>query len=215
MIPWIQNNLKLGESINLIGRKFKRDDGQKTFAQISGSSITTFLTQHGYGITNGIVTQIPKPTPTNPIYQYIVAQCAIGLKPNGSFDVPQKVRFLFVVLTELYEAFSNRYNLRLGAATLEGRYSRGVNPIAAVFSPPGGGKSFFLDEVAALSPADLQRFCVDNAVCDILSKSVAITVTFNGVTPTSPFDLNAPIDAISLRILYRSLSLLNSLLTIV
>ena len=56
------------------------------------------------------------------------------------------------------------------------------NHLVATHSPPGGGKSTFLDKVLARAASDLQK-CNDPQMADVLGRSVPLAVTYNSKTP--------------------------------
>jgi hypothetical protein len=47
------------------------------------------------------------------------------------------------------------------------------NPLPSILATAGEGKSFHLDELGALSPADLDAFCSNLELRDILKNSVS------------------------------------------
>jgi hypothetical protein len=79
------------------------------------------------------------------------------------------------------------------------------NPLIALQSSPGGGKSFFLDQLALCDETDLRNFCEDKKMREILTNSVAIRVTFNGETYVrdESEESKKPIHYLCLRILFR------------
>lgn len=64
------------------------------------------------------------------------------------------------------------------------------------------GKSFFLDEIAALSKDDIANFCRDPQIASVLQNSIAVTISYN-----SDSEFYTPVDSmpeigLALRILY-------------
>jgi len=80
---------------------------------------------------------------------------------------------------------------------------RTVNPLVALQSSPGGGKSTVLDCAAIASLHGLwHAFCDDPAMRSVLDESVAITVTYNSGSDPHDGDADADIGTgLSLRIL--------------
>ncbi len=86
-----------------------------------------------------------------------------------------------------YAAFSKRAFNQKNAGYAQG--DKNANPLVALHSAPGGGKSFFLDQLAQLQERDIRDHCTaehtghDEMDCafiaDILRRSVAICVTYN------------------------------------
>jgi len=101
----------------------------------------------------------------------------------------------------VYDCFSTRYRDR-GKINSQDRFS---NPLAAIHSVSGGGKSFFLDELANLKPEDLNKLCKDEEMRKILQHStIAVTVTYNsGTIFTNYIDKEYPIGGLALRVLFR------------
>ena len=78
------------------------------------------------------------------------------------------------------------------------------NPLIALQSSPGGGKSFFLDQLARCDVEDLDNLCEDEEMRNILKNSIAIRVTFNGATEVDlQYEPKNPIHYFCLRILFR------------
>jgi hypothetical protein len=75
--------------------------------------------------------------------------------------------------------FAERMHKR-GDASPAGSTYRLLNPLVALQSSPGGGKSTVLDCTALLSTHGIwSAFCKDSSVCEILHASVPVTVTYN------------------------------------
>ena len=69
---------------------------------------------------------------------------------------------------------ATRLELRAKTTYREHRHLRFNNPLAATLTTPGGGKSFFLDELAALHDDDLEKLCSDHQeLKEILQNSVS------------------------------------------
>jgi len=102
----------------------------------------------------------------------------------------------------VYDCLSTRYSLRNCKINSQDRAN---NPLAAIHSAPGGGKSFFLDELAKLKPEDLNKLCKDEEMRKILQHStIAVTVTYNsGTTFTDYIDKEYPTAGLALRVLFR------------
>jgi hypothetical protein len=80
-----------------------------------------------------------------------------------------------------------------------------ANPLIAFAAPPGSGKSFFADEVAACREEDLNFFC-PTAMQSILRRSISVAVTFNGATPVTTGGIDSvltPDQSLGIRVLYR------------
>lgn len=71
---------------------------------------------------------------------------------------------------EVYEVMATRLEQRMKNKGHEG--NRRNNPLPVTLTTTGGGKSFFLDELGALNPADLEKFCSNQALKEILLNSV-------------------------------------------
>jgi hypothetical protein len=81
---------------------------------------------------------------------------------------------------EIAAGMTTRMHERATATAAEGQRNRLLNPLVALQSSPGGGKSTVLDCAALLCTHDLwPRFCSDASMCGILAASVPVTVTFN------------------------------------
>jgi len=82
-------------------------------------------------------------------------------------------------LREIAAGWSTRMRAR-ARETTQGARIRLKNPLVALQSSPGGGKSTVLDCAALLCTHDLwSHFCSDASMCDVLAASVPVTVTFN------------------------------------
>jgi len=77
-----------------------------------------------------------------------------------------------------YSAFAQRA-LRRRKAEAGNKSDKYCNPLAALQSAPGGGKSFFLDELAARRKEDLDQYCEDDGLKETLSNSAAVCITYN------------------------------------
>jgi len=94
-------------------------------------------------------------------------------------------------LRAIAAGFAERMRARAGAGTGKRRRARANasgaaaairldNPLVALQSAPGGGKSSVLDCAALLSTHGIwHHFCSDATMCAVLSASVPVTVTFN------------------------------------
>ncbi len=76
------------------------------------------------------------------------------------------------------------------------------NPLIAIQSSPGGGKSFFLDEVGGCYQTDLDKLCEDKRVAEILSDTITIPITFAADMPTTPSEKRDPEWSVAIRVLY-------------
>ncbi len=82
------------------------------------------------------------------------------------------------------------------------------NPLPAIQSPPGGGKSFFLDQLARLDHDDIDCLCEDADMRKIMKSSVAVTVSYKGNTPVSEVDDGHPVVCgFGLRVLSRYINI--------
>ena len=100
---------------------------------------------------------------------------------------------------QLYKYFEER--LTLLAKDPKDKKS---NFLIATSAAPGMGKSFFLDEVAALSHKDISTFISGTKLGDILRNSVAVvSVTYNKGMRDLYYDQQFPGKMIAVRILYR------------
>jgi hypothetical protein len=73
-------------------------------------------------------------------------------------------------LQSAYAAMTARLRLRKRRT----KYDRQRNPLPATWATTGGGKSFFLDELGALRPEDLE-LCEDKTMKKILQNTVSLT----------------------------------------
>lgn len=82
-------------------------------------------------------------------------------------------------LCSLTHGLADRVKLRANAPRRPD--DRLLNPLSALQSAPGGGKSTFLDLLAALSAWGQwdTRFCDDTDMCAILNDSIPIPITYN------------------------------------
>jgi len=121
-------------------------------------------------------------------------------------------------LIATYAAFAKRLRARREAAAdafVASAAERQNNPLVALQSAPGGGKSFFLDQLAELNEDDLRRYCegaelvmneagssdVVRELMDILRESIPVCVTYNsGTTWSINVDTN-PEEGLAMRIL--------------
>ncbi len=90
------------------------------------------------------------------------------------------------------------------------------NPLTALQAAPGGGKSFFLDEVAALKEEDLNKLCQPHEddppefkgynwekIRSIMRNMQPVSVTYNGESTLSPKEQRAhPECSLALRMLF-------------
>ena len=84
-----------------------------------------------------------------------------------------------------------------------------MNPLISFLSQPGGGKSFAMDMIAEILHSDerLKALCKDPEMRDILSRSVAVPVSYNGNTLfTKGLDDEFPETGLVLRMLHRYLA---------
>ncbi len=80
----------------------------------------------------------------------------------------------------VYGEFAKRYHHRHESP--ERAAVKEFNPLVALQAAPGGGKSFFLDELCKLEEKDLSSLCEDEATREMLRNSVVLCVTFNSST---------------------------------
>ena len=66
-----------------------------------------------------------------------------------------------------------------------------INHLTALHCAPGGGKSFFLDELAKLNSNDLRNYCGSQEMCHILQTSTAVCVTFNKMSNVRSLELGS------------------------
>lgn len=71
---------------------------------------------------------------------------------------------------------------RKDMSTNNGASHASYNHLVATHSPPGGGKSTFLDKLLQREATDLQG-CNDPKLAAVLSASVPLAVTYNSKTP--------------------------------
>lgn len=76
---------------------------------------------------------------------------------------------------ETFNAMAARLEERGKHKTSEG--DRLNNPLPAILATTGGGKSFHFDEFGELSPADLDEFCSNSELREILKNSVSYCTT--------------------------------------
>lgn len=76
------------------------------------------------------------------------------------------------VLRDAYRAFAARLQRR-AKNHKDGTHDRLSNPLPTVWATTGGGKSFFLDELGALRPEDLE-LCEDKDMKTILQNTVSL-----------------------------------------
>jgi len=92
---------------------------------------------------------------------------------------------------------------RIRRSTAKNPADRLENPLISTLTTTGGGKSFFLQELAALHPHDL-KLCEDQETRDVLWNSVAVTITYNDASPFNEYlDDNHPQAELALRALHR------------
>ena len=106
-------------------------------------------------------------------------------------------------LRAIAAAFVERKVMRGGVAA--SARDRLVNPLVALQSAPGGGKSAMLDTAALMSAHGLwtEEHCQDEEMRGILNRSVPITVTFNSGTDPAFNTYDADVETgLALRILY-------------
>jgi hypothetical protein len=75
---------------------------------------------------------------------------------------------------EAYKAMATRLEKRARNKGREG--DRLNNPLSATLTTTGGGKSFFLDELGTLREEDLEAFCVNSEMKEILLHSVSYDI---------------------------------------
>ncbi|KAL6076187.1 SAM domain-containing protein [Balamuthia mandrillaris] len=85
-------------------------------------------------------------------------------------------------LAAIYTAFAKRLDARMSASAPADRLQ---NTLPCLQASPGGGKSFLLDELAALKKTDLE-LCESTEMKEILLHSVAISITFNSDSMVVP-----------------------------
>jgi hypothetical protein len=62
-------------------------------------------------------------------------------------------------------------------------------PMIAMAAAPGGGKSFFLDELGELRDADISNFCANKSLQDDLKSALVLKVSYTGdCSVSSPND---------------------------
>jgi hypothetical protein len=77
------------------------------------------------------------------------------------------------------------------------------NPLIVFGSPPGGGKSFFADEVAEFKSEDLNELCTNKELQNILGNSLSVEITYNSATSIKTVEKNYGADvSVALRVLY-------------
>lgn len=117
--------------------------------------------------------------------------------PAGFVDILQETRG--PSLKAIVDGFSERMSKR---GTADSSY-RLVNPLVALQSSPGGGKSTVLDCAALLSTRGLwSTFSNDSFICNALHASVPVSVTYNSGSNASvtTYDSNVEM-GLALRIL--------------
>lgn len=72
---------------------------------------------------------------------------------------------------DTFNAMAVRLEERAKHKTSEG--DRLNNPLPAILATTGGGKSFHFDELGALAHADLDKYCSNSELRDILKSSVS------------------------------------------
>ena len=109
-------------------------------------------------------------------------------------------------ITSVAASFTERKRLHLKLLDVQMvPNDRFHNPLSAVQSSPGGGKSTLLDIVGYLSSRSVwsPRLCPDDAMRAILNRSIPVPITFNSDTPWSPTKYDTFHErALALRILH-------------
>jgi hypothetical protein len=129
---------------------------------------------------------------------------------------------LDAAMKHAYAAMSTRLEQR--AAMPDSIHDTKNNPLPVTSIPPGGGKSFFLDQLGALHQRDLEEFCDNTELRTILrnsvstnderkksdsydcltKKKVAVPITFNSASPPQDAESKfTPGGSVALRALYR------------
>ncbi len=104
-------------------------------------------------------------------------------------------------MKQTYASLAERIQLRKLGATPNDRTS---NLLTGIYASSGGGKSYFLDQVAKLDPNDLTALCDDEDMRTILLNSVAVTVTYISATRfDESLDKEYPVAGLALRIIHR------------
>jgi len=106
-------------------------------------------------------------------------------------------------LRSIADGFLKRKSRRSSAG--ESASDRLVNPIVALQSAPGGGKSAMLDTAALLSAQSLwtEQYCPDEQMRGILNSSIPVTITYNSGTDPDFSDYDADVQTgLALRILH-------------
>ena len=106
-------------------------------------------------------------------------------------------------LRDVAAAFAEREGLKARAGASAG--DRLANPLVALQSAPGGGKSAMLDTAGLLSAHGLwtEEHCEDEEMRGILNRSVPITVTFNSGSDPDFSNYDADVQTgLALRILH-------------
>ncbi|KAL6062831.1 hypothetical protein QOT17_011974 [Balamuthia mandrillaris] len=101
-------------------------------------------------------------------------------------------------LAAIYSAFAKRLDARNNAGAASD--DRRANALPCLQASPGGGKSFLLDELAALKKTDLE-LCESTTMREILLQSVAISITFNS-SSTLESEVEKDLDPVVTRVLW-------------
>lgn len=103
--------------------------------------------------------------------------------------------------TALQQAYAGMKK-RKDMSTSNGASHAAYNHLVATHSPPGGGKSTFLDKMLQREAADLEG-CSDAALSDVLKASVPLAVTYNSRTPYNSGKLDNVVEySLCSRLLY-------------
>ena len=104
-------------------------------------------------------------------------------KEDGEFYVPHKLAAYSVPFPrkrreETFQGVFNFFEMRK-LKREQSDSDKTSNSLTALHCAPGGGKSFFLDELAKLNPEDLTKHCDSPNMRSILENSVPVCITFN------------------------------------
>ena len=121
--------------------------------------------------------------------------------PVGFIDRLEEVRG--PSLRAIAAGITDRLNARVKASAADATY-RFLNPLVALQSSPGGGKSTVLDCAALLSTHGLwSTFCKDGTTCKVLDASVPVSVTYNSGSNADPAGIDRNVETgLALRILH-------------
>jgi hypothetical protein len=88
-------------------------------------------------------------------------------------DRDHAMKACYAQFDELLKSYEERNSPPFTAARI---------PIIGVSAAPGSGKTFFLDEVGALRPADVDRFCKSEKWRPAFKSALVIKVSFNSIS---------------------------------